>query len=159
MSSKYARKRSEEGKAKFKDTYGKLIGIAKRCVSNAGKLVESIPEESIGQAAAIRKQLEQMIPVTKQVIDQAMRHVLNDEKIPSDEKILSIFQPGIYTIRKGKRSKPNEFGKVLEIQQSDGKIISHWTIHDSNVSDTEQFVPAVKRHIENIWQTTKSGVR
>ena len=61
---------------------------------------------------------------------------------------MSIFQPNIYTIRKGKRGKPNEFGKVLEIQQCDGKIITHWTINDSNVSDTIGFVPAVERHIK-----------
>jgi len=145
---KYARKRSEEGRTEFKNTYRKLIGIAKRCASNAAKLIEAIPEHSIGKAAAIQKRLEQMIPVAEQVIDQATRRVQNDEKLSSDEKILSIFQPDIYTIRKGKRGKPNEFGKVLEIQQSDGKIITHWTIHDSNASDTEGFVPAVERHIE-----------
>jgi IS5 family transposase len=143
---KYARKRSEEGKSEFKDTYRKLIGIAKRCVSNAGKLTESIPEQSIGKAVSIRKQLEQIIPITEQVMNQTRRRILNDEKLPSDEKILSIFQSDAYTIRKGKRGKPNEFGKVLEIQQSDGKIITHWTIHDSNVSDTERFIPAVEQH-------------
>lgn len=145
---KYARKRSEEGAAEFKNTYSQLIGIAKRCASNAAKLVESIPEQSIGKAASIRKRLEHMIPVAEQVIGQATRRVLKGEKLSSDEKILSIFQSDVYTIRKGKRGKPNEFGKVLEIQQSDGKIITHWTIHDSNVSDAEGFVPAVKRHIE-----------
>jgi IS5 family transposase len=145
---KYARKRSETGKEKFKETYSKLICIAERCASNAVKLVESIPENSIGKAATVRKQLEQIIPVTERVIDQARRRVLHDEKLPSEEKILSIFQPDVYTIRKGKRGKPNEFGKLLEIQQCDGKIITHWTIHGSYVSDTERFVPAVERHIE-----------
>lgn len=145
---KYARKRSEEGKTEFSNTYSKLIGIAGRCKSNAARLVESIPEQVVGKAASIRKKLEQMIPVVEQVIEQTTRRVLKGEKLSSDEKMLSIFQADIYTIRKGKRGKPNEFGKVLEIQQSDGKIITHWTNHDSNVSDTEGFIPAVERHIE-----------
>ncbi|MBN2237514.1 MAG: ISNCY family transposase [Bacteroidales bacterium] len=145
---KYARKRSEEGKDEFKNTYSKLINIAKRCASNATRLVESIPEKSIGKAKIIRKRLEQIIPVTQQVIDQATRRVLKGEKLSSDEKIVSIFQSDIYTIRKGKRDKENEFGKLLEIQQSDGKIITHWTTHSSNVSDTERFIPAVEKHIK-----------
>lgn len=145
---KYARKRTDEGKAKFKSTYKKLITIAKRCVSNAESLVEILADQTTAQAAAIREKFEQMIPLTEQVMDQATRRVLKEEKIPSDEKILSIFQSGLYTIRKGKRGKPNEFGKLLELQQADGKIITHWTNHESNVADVNRFVPAVEQHID-----------
>lgn len=145
---KYARKRSEEGQAEFKNTYNKLINIAKHCVSHAATLVKTLPEESTGRTIAIRTRLEQIIPLTEQIIDQATRRVLKDEKIPSDEKLLSIFQSGLYTIRKGKRGKPNEFGTLFELQQSDGKIVTHWTTHESNVSDVGGFVPAVERHIE-----------
>lgn len=145
---KYARKRTDEGKAQFKDTYKKLITITKCSVSNAKALLETLAEQTTDQAEAVRQKLEQIIPIAEQVIDQATQRVLKDEKIPSDEKILSIFQSGLYTIRKGKRGKPNEFGKLLEIQQADGKIITHWTNHESNVSDVNGFVPAVEQHID-----------
>ena len=145
---KYSRKRSEEGKQEFTETYRKLIQIAKRTRSNAASLIESVSDHSNTKAKHIKKQLEQAIPATEQVIKQTERRILHDEKLSSAEKILSIHQPDTYTIRKGKRGKPNEFGKVLEIQQSDGKIITHWAIHESNVSDTERFVPAVKKHIK-----------
>lgn len=85
----------------------------------------------------------------EQAIDQARRRALNDEKLPSDEKPLSLFQPDAYVICKGKPSKPAEFGKLVEIQQSDGKIITNWAIHLSNVSDAERFVPAVEQHIQS----------
>lgn len=145
---KYSRKRSEEGKQEFTNTYRKLIQIAKRCKSNAVALIKSIPEQSSTKAKHIKNKLEQVIPTTEQVIKQTECRVLKNEHLSSDEKILSIHQPDTYTIRKGKRGKPNEFGKALEIQQTDGKIITHWTIHESNVSDTERFVPAIKKHIE-----------
>ncbi|MBD3378712.1 hypothetical protein GF406_27035 [candidate division KSB1 bacterium] len=145
---KYSRKRSEEGKQYFTNTYHKLVQIAKRCKSNAVALIKSIPEQSSTKAKHIKNKLEQVIPTTEQVIKQTECRVLKNEHLSSDEKILSIHQPDTYTIRKGKRGKPNEFGKALEIQQTDGKIITHWTIHESNVSDTERFVPAIKKHIE-----------
>ncbi len=74
---------------------------------------------------------------------------MNDEKLPNDEKLLSRFQPDAYVICKGKHTKPAEFGKLVEIQQSDGKIITNWEIHPSNISDTERFVPAVEQHIQS----------
>ena len=146
---KYARRRSEEGKAEFKKTYRNLIGIANRCVSNAKKLVEAIPEQAAAQAVRVREQLTHFISLVEQAIDQARRRVLKDEQLHSDEKLLSLFQPDAYVICKGKQSKPVEFGKLVEIQQSDGKIITNWKIHSSNVSDTERFVPAVEQHIRS----------
>lgn len=152
---KYARKRSEEGVAEFQNTYRKLINIAKRCKANAAKLVDMIPESSTGKAPSIRKQLERIIPLTEKVINQATRRVLKGEQLSSNEKILSIHQPDIYTIRKGKRGKPNEFGQLVEIQQSDGKIITQWRNHNSNVSDADRFVPAVKNHIDSFGKPPK----
>ena len=70
---KYARKRTEEGKAEFKSTYHKLIKIAKRCASNASALIESIPEQATGKATSVRKNLQRMVPVIEQVIDQKRR--------------------------------------------------------------------------------------
>jgi IS5 family transposase len=145
---KYAKKRSDEGQAEFKQTYEKMIAIAKRCVSNAKKLVAGISEEAVGQAARVRRQMQQIVPLVEKVIDQATRRVLFDEKLANDEKILSLFQPDAYVIRKGKRAKPAEFGKLVEIQQVDGKLISNWEIHDSNVSDADRFIPAVEQHIQ-----------
>jgi transposase, IS5 family len=155
---KYARKRSEDGQAELKETYIKMINIAKRCASNASALIESIPEKSIGKVAIVRKKLEQIISVTEQVINQARRRVFKGEILSNDEKIISIFQSGNYTIRKGKHGKPNEFGKMLEIQQTDGKIITHWTIHTSNVSDTERFIPAVEQHIQTFGKPPRMAV-
>jgi IS5 family transposase len=154
---KYSPKRSEEGKQKFTETYRKLIQIAKRTRSNAAALIESITDHSNIKAKHIKKQLEQIIPITEQVIKQTERRIFHDEKLSSHEKILSIHQPDTYIIRKGKRGKPNEFGKRLEIQQSDGKIITHWTIHDSNVSDTERFIPAIKKHIKTFGKPPNLG--
>ena len=105
-------------------------------------------DSTVVEAARVHRQLQQFLPLVEKVIDQATRRVLQDEQLPSDEKILSLFQPDAYVIRKGKRAKPTEFGKLVEIQQVDGKIISDWEIHDSNVSDADRFIPAVEQHIQ-----------
>lgn len=145
---KYAKARSDEGQAQFKNTYKELITITKRCLSNAQKLVHKISDQATEKAAYIKQELQHYVPLVEQAIDQTRRRVFQNETLANNEKILSLFQPDVYTVRKGKRGKPNEFGKVLEVQQSDGKIITHWNIHDSNIPDSDRFVPAVENHIQ-----------
>lgn len=146
---KYARARNEDGQAQFKKTYKNMINITKRCLSYARHLTETAAQYvSDKTVQKVYEQLKHYIPLTEQVIDQTQRRIFKNESVPNNEKIISIFQPGVYTIRKGKRAKPNEFGKLLELQQSDGKIITHWKTHSSNVSDSSQFESAIKRHIE-----------
>lgn len=145
---KYAKTRSAEGQVQFKKTYKELITITRRCVSNAQKLVHKISDQAHENADHIKKNMQHFIPLVQQAINQTSRRVFHNETLSNNEKILSLFQPDMYTIRKGKRDKPNEFGKVLEIQQSDGKIITHWNIHDSNISDSDRFIPAVENHIQ-----------
>ena len=41
----------------------------------------------------------------------------------SQEKIVSVFEPHTEIIRKGKASKPTEFGKLVKIQKSENQII------------------------------------
>lgn len=145
---KYARSRSEEGQKQFVKTYQKLVKISNRALHCARAQVDLLSEQMNKKAAKVKKSLEEVIPLIEKVIEQTERRVFNGEKVPTDEKVLSLFQPHIYCIRKGKSGKPNEFGKKVRFDQSDGKIISGWKIYDRNVSDTETFIPAVKQHIK-----------
>jgi hypothetical protein len=49
------------------------------------------------------------------------------------DKVLSIFEPHTETIRKGKISKPGEFGKLVTIQESAHQvIITAYDVHQSD---------------------------
>ena len=50
-----------------------------------------------------------------------------DTHVP--DKVLSVFEPHTETIRKGKISKPNEFGKLVTIQESEHQIITAYEVH------------------------------
>jgi len=145
---KFARSRSEEGHNKFKRTYQTMIEIGKRSLVHARQLVSVHLKDTQDKTLKhIVKQFQRFIPLVERVIEQTRRRVLDGQMMPNTEKLISIFQPDCYVIRKGKRAKPNEFGKLLEIQQCDGKIITNWNIHATNVSDTGLFIPAIESHI------------
>jgi IS5 family transposase len=74
--------------------------------------------------------------------------VLKDSQVSSHEKILSLFQPLAYVIRKGKIRRPTEFGQVVKIQEADGKIITDFKVLSSNSGDRDLLIPSVEKHQE-----------
>jgi len=81
----------------------------------------------------------------KSVIHQTAQRVLCDRKVASHEKILSLFQPKSYVIRKGKIRQSVEFGQVVKIQEADGKIIIDYEILTSNSGDRELLLPSIEK--------------
>ena len=61
-------------------------------------------------------------------------------------KFVSVFEPHTEIIRKGKLSKPTEFGKLVEVQEAENQIITDYRVFAERPSDQELLVPAVKEH-------------
>ncbi len=61
-------------------------------------------------------------------------------------KVLSIFEPHTETIRKGKIATPNEFGKLVTIQEAEHQIITGYEVHATRPADSTLWTPALDRH-------------
>ena len=61
-------------------------------------------------------------------------------------KLLSLFEPHTEIIRKGKAGKPNEFGKLVELQEAENQIITHYEVFEERPSDRHLLIPAVEAH-------------
>ena len=68
-------------------------------------------------------QLQTLGPLVQRVVGQTRARLLHGDTHVAD-KVLSLFEPHTETIRKGKISKPNEFGKLVTIQESEHQIIT-----------------------------------
>jgi IS5 family transposase len=62
-------------------------------------------------------------------------------------KLVSIFEPSTEVIRKGKASKPTEFGKMVKIQESENQIITDFQVYASRPSDSDLVIPALDSHL------------
>jgi IS5 family transposase len=62
-----------------------------------------------------------MIPRVQQVLRQTRERVLRGNT-QAEGKLLSIFETHTEVIRKGKANKPNEFGKLVLIQEAENQI-------------------------------------
>jgi Transposase domain (DUF772)/Transposase DDE domain len=90
-------------------------------------------------------QLRQMRPLVRRVIAQTRARLLGgDTHVP--DKVLSLFEPHTETIRKGKIATPNEFGKLVTIQEAEHQIITGYEVHATRPADTTLWTPALDRH-------------
>jgi len=61
-------------------------------------------------------QLRHYLPLTQKVIAQAQARIFENQTRHPD-KILSFFEEHTVVIRKGKAHKPNEFGRLVRIDE------------------------------------------
>src|SRR5450756_1648821 len=81
----------------------------------------------------------------QQVIRQTKARVFaGDTRV--EGKLVSIFEPHTEIIRKGKASKPTEFGKLVKIQEAENQIISHYEVFAERPSDRQLLVPSIEVH-------------
>lgn len=137
--------------AKGKRLYRKLLKTTKNTIGYAmaaakalGKLEGLDPLEGL-LAEGLRDQLRHFIPLAKQVVDQTSRRVLDGEKVPAAEKIVSIFEPHTDIIIKSRRE--TEFGHKIAVTGGASGIITDCVILDGNPADSTLAVQMVERHI------------
>ena len=142
------RKRSQEAKERSRSAYQKLVKITQKSVDQAQEVVEMLQEVATEEAQALSQKLEHFLPMVEQVIDQAVRRVFEGEKVPAQEKIVSIFEAHTDIIRRGKKDRPVEFGHKVWFDEVDGGVVSNYRILDGNPSDDSQWAPSLQRHHE-----------
>jgi IS5 family transposase len=89
--------------------------------------------------------LQAMRPLVQRVVDQTRARVLGGDTQVSD-KVLSVFEPHTETIRKGKIATPNEFGKLVTIQESEHQIVTAYEVHSKRPADVTLWTAALDRH-------------
>ena len=86
--------------------------------------------------------------LTDQVMQQAHQRVIEGRQVPNDRKLFSIFEPHTELLIRGKAGKPIEFGHMIQIQQVEGKFITHYDVFPHKPVEHELVEPAIERHRE-----------
>jgi IS5 family transposase len=64
----------------------------------------------------------------------------------TEGKILSLFEPSTEVIRKGKAAKPNEFGKMVKLQEAENQIVIDYAVYARRPNDADLLLPAIEAH-------------
>jgi IS5 family transposase len=124
----------------------RVVGQAKRFstevaagVKRATDVVKQLAIEGLGQ------KLDEMVPLVQKVMKQTRARILRGDT-RSEDKMLSLFEPTTEIIRKGKAGKPNEFGKMVKLQEAENQIVIDFEVYDRRPNDADLLVPAIDIH-------------
>jgi Transposase domain (DUF772) len=157
-----ARSKSQQNQAKLSEIYGKLLAATGRVVGQAKRFSREIAA-GVKRAAdrrrqlrlvSLRQQLERMLPRVGQVMRQARARIFAGDT-HAEGKIVSIFEPSTEVIRKGKASKPTEFGKMVKLQEAENQIIVAYEVYDRRPSDGDLLIPAIEIHQAKLGRTPR----
>jgi transposase, IS5 family len=145
-----ARHKGEKGEEKRKKNYRGLLRLTRQILNDAQRVAAEVEDLSRGEKRMLQPlttALTEMASRVLQVVRQANARVFKGlTQLPG--KIVSVFEPHTEIIRKGKASKPTEFGKLVKIQEAENQIITHYGVFDERPSDRELLLPAVEAHEE-----------
>lgn len=146
-----SRNKTEKGREKMKNAYVQLLDITSRVVGQAkkfsGEIAGGVKRGNLSVLHTAQKQLDEMIPRVQQVLRQTRERVLRGNT-QADGKLLSVFETHTEVIRKGKAHKPNEFGKLVVIQEAENQIITDFQVCEHRPADSTLLEGCLEQHVQ-----------
>ena len=143
-----SRHKGPEGEAKRKKQYRELLRYSRQILNDANRVIAEVEEMSTRKKkrlVGLVEHLTEMADRVRRVVKQAKARVFDGiTQLPG--KIVSLFEPHSEIIRKGKASKPTEFGKLVQVQEAEQQIITHYDVFDQRPSDRDLLLGAVEAH-------------
>jgi IS5 family transposase len=148
-----ARAKGPINRDKLKQRYVRLLDATSRVVGQAKRFSAEIERgvkrstNSLKQLAleGLRQQLDAMRSRVRQVMKQTRARIFRNNT-RSEGKLLSLFEPSTEVIRKGKAGKPNEFGKMVKLQEAENQIITDYEVYARRPYDSDLLLAAIETH-------------
>lgn len=148
-----ARAKGPINRDKLQQRYRQLLNTTSRVVGQAKRFSEEIAQgvkraRSVLEQLALeglRQELDEMRSRVRQVMKQTRARIFRGNT-RSEGKLLSLFEPSTEVIRKGKAGKPNEFGKMVKLQEAENQIITDYEVYARRPYDSDLLVAAIETH-------------
>lgn len=126
--------------------YRDLIRVTGQMCSSAQAAREQVARSKTPEAPHLAHQLDRYLGLSRRVIDQARRRILEAETVPATEKIVSIFEDHADVIRKDARE--TLYGHKICLSAGASSLVFDCQILEGNPPDSALAVAAVERHAE-----------
>lgn len=149
-----SRYKGEAGEQKRKHEYRSLLRLTRQILNDATRVMEEIERRRKPRMRALGNGLEAMAGRVRQLVKQAKARIFDGvTQLPG--KIVSLFEPHSEIIRKGKASKPTEFGKLVQITEAENQIVTRYDVFDQRPSDRELLASAVEEQIKRLGRAPR----
>jgi len=142
---------TQANQQRLRDSYRKLLALTRGVVRQASDVIERGAKKRlkvVGKLLRVEAQVGQLrhfLPLVEQVITQTKKRVLGGDS-HAEGKVLSLFEAHTQVIRKGKAHKPNEFGRLVRIDEVENGIVSGYQVLVGNPADNTVWMPALEQH-------------
>ena len=140
------RDRLQQRYRRLLDTTSRVVGQAKQFskeISEGVKRSTDVLKQIVLEG--LREELDRMLPLVRRVMHQTRARIFHGDTHVGD-KVLSVFEPSTEVIRKGKAGKPNEFGKMIKLQEAENQIIVDYEVYARRPNDCDLLIPAIAAH-------------
>jgi IS5 family transposase len=141
------------GEERRKRQYRELLSLTRKVINQAQTVLAEVKQSPRRRAPVegLTQSLETMVVRVRQVVKQTrIRNFAGETKSP--EKIVSVFEPHTEIIRQGKASKPNEFGKLVKIQEAENQIVTHFEVYAERPADSTLLLSSIQVHRQRLGQ-------
>ena len=157
-----ARSKGVQRQEKLTRAYRQLLAATSRVVGQAKRFSREIgvgvkrTDDVLHQAAldGLRQTLDTFVPRVQRVMRQARARIIGGDT-HVEHKLLSLFEPSTEVIRKGKASKPTEFGTIVKLQEAEHQIITAYVVYDKRPSDSDLLIPALDTHQQTLGRVPR----
>jgi IS5 family transposase len=143
-----ARQKGSQGEERRRQHYRELLKLSRQILNDTRRVIAEVEQ----RADKSRRRFEPLTWALSETADR-VRQVIRQTKArvfegitQSADKIVSLFEPHTEIVRKGKASKPTEFGKLVQIQEAENQIVTHYEVFGHRPSDRELLTAAVEAH-------------
>jgi len=148
-----ARAKGPLNRDRLQQRYHRLLEATSRVVGQAKRFSKEISAgvkrsaDIIQQIAleGLRQELDKMLLLMRRVMRQTRARIFHGDTHVED-KVLSVFEPSTEIIRKGKIGKPNQFGKMIKLQEAENQIIVDYEVFARRPNDSDLLIPAITSH-------------
>jgi transposase, IS5 family len=149
-----SRYRGEAGEQRRKREYRSLLRLTRQILNDTKRVIEETERRRKPGLRALREGLASMADRVRQVLKQAKVRIFDGvTQLPG--KIVSLFEPHSEIIRKGKASKPTEFGKLVQLTEAENQIVTRYDVFDQRPSDRELLTSAVQEQIQRLGRAPR----
>ena len=137
----------ERSKTRMRQLYRSLLQITRRVLREAVTTERVSRFHPTPMVQGLGDRLRATVTLVRRVVAQTRARVLRGDTHYPD-KVLSVFEPHTEAIRKGKATKPTEFGKLVKIQEAEAQFITDYAVCPTRVPDQTRWTPSLVRHAQ-----------
>jgi transposase, IS5 family len=141
---------TEVNQQRMQHSYQKLLGLTRSVVRQASEVLQRWGKgglKVVGKRLRVETQIGQLrhfLPLVEKVMTQTQQRVWGGDR-HVEGKVLSLFEAHTEVIRKGKAHKPNEFGRLVRIDEVENGIVSGYQVLEGNPEDSTAWMPALRQ--------------